>query len=94
MHLHRRQPVQGFHNGFVGELQRVFHALSLMSSVAMLLVAIAAPQPKVIKETSWMTPFFHLDVHAHDVSALGVSHFPTPFASFISPTLRGWQNGP
>ena len=60
-----------------------------MSSVAMLLVAIAAPQPKVIKETSWMTPFSTLMYMRMMSPHLGFPTSPTPFASFISPTLRG-----
>ncbi len=76
VYLHRRQPVQGFHNGFVGELQRVFHALSLDEFRSHAAGGNCRAAAEGHKGDVLDDAVFHLDVHAHDVSALGVSHFP------------------
>ena len=56
VHLYRRQTVQSLSNGLVGQLERFLQALALTISVAIELVAIAAPQPKVLNLTSSMMP--------------------------------------
>ena len=55
VHLDGRQTFQSLDNGLVGQLQGLVNGLALDESVAMLLVAIAAPQPKVRNLTSTMT---------------------------------------
>ena len=64
--------------------------LPFISSVAMELVAMAAPQPKVLKPTSSMMPSsFTLRNICIMSPHLALPTMPTPFASSNAPTLRG-----
>ena len=56
----------------------------------MLLVAMAAPQPKVRNLTSTMTLFSIFRYMRMMSPHLGLPTSPTPFASGISPTLCGF----
>jgi|GEM_PF-234224 len=64
--------------------------LPLMRSVAMLLVAMAAPQPKVRNLTSTITLFSIFRYMRMMSPHLGLPTSPTPFASGSSPTLCGF----
>ena len=61
----------------------------LIMSVAIELVAIAAPQPKVLNFTSSMTSSLILRYIFMMSPHLALPTSPTPSASGISPTLRG-----
>ena len=84
------QAVQRLHHRLVGELQRLGQGLALIISVAMLLVAMADPQPKVMKDTSSMTPSFTLMYIRMMSPHLALPTSPTPLASSMTPTLWGW----
>ena len=66
--------------------------LPLIISVAIELVAMAAPQPKVLNLTSVMTSLSSTLMYIFMMSPhLALPTSPTPLASSISPTLRGFM---
>ena len=66
--------------------------LPITISVARLEVAMAAPQPKVLNFTSVMTSLSSTLMYIFMMSPhLALPTSPTPLASSISPTLRGFM---
>ena len=90
VHLDRGRPSRASTTALLVSFSASSTVLPLIRSVAMLLVAMAAPQPKVRNLTSTITLFSIFRYMRMMSPHLGLPTSPTPFASGSSPTLCGF----